>query len=131
MLTSSGDYDVQAGTVGVILGGGATIDVNKTGAGTAILSAANTFSGSVTINGGVLSVSSLTANGIASNLGAGTSLAINGGTLRYTGGANTAFNRSITLGAGGGVIDQSGSDYLISNGVISGAGALTKIGAAN
>ena len=104
------------------------LTLNKIGNGTLTLSASNTFSGSVTITGGILSVSTLAANGSASNLGMGTSVAINGGTLKYTGGANTAFNRSITLGAGGGVIDQSGTSYLVSNGVISGSGALTKIG---
>ena len=57
-------------------------------------------------------------------------LALNGGTLQYTGGANDTFNRIISLGANNATIDQSGSGYLFSKGVISGAGALTKTGSA-
>jgi fibronectin-binding autotransporter adhesin len=104
--------------------------LNKIGAGVLTLTGMNTFSGGVTVSGGALSVGTLAANGANSNLGAGTSLTLDGGTLKYTGGANNTFNRSITLGAGGGVINQSGSDALYANGVIGGSGPLTKTGAA-
>ena len=102
--------------------------LTKTGAGTLVLTAANHYTGATTVAGGVLSVNSLLANGTDSCLGAGTVLVLDGGTLKYTGGANIVFNRSITLGAGGGAIDQSGSNYLVSNGVISGSGSFTKTG---
>ena len=102
--------------------------LTKTGAGTLVLTAANHYTGATTVAGGVLSVNSLLANGTDSCLGAGTVLVLDGGTLKYTGGANIVFNRSITLGAGGGAIDQSGSNYLVSKGVISGSGSFTKTG---
>jgi fibronectin-binding autotransporter adhesin len=104
--------------------------LNKIGAGVLTLTGMNTFSGGVTVSGGALSVNTLAANGSNSNLGAGTSLTLDGGTLKYTGGANNTFNRSITLAAGGGVINQSGSGALYANGVIGGSGSLTKAGAA-
>ena len=129
MLTSIAAYDIQAGTVGAILGGSAAL--NKTGDRNGDPQCREHVFRKRDDRGGTLSVGSLAANGVASNLGEGTSLALNGGTLRYTGGLNTAFNRSISLGASGGVINQSGSYYLFSNGVISGSGSLTKIGDAN
>ena len=104
--------------------------LNKVGAGMLTLTGMNTFSGGVTVGGGTLSVGVLAANGSSSGLGAGASLTLDGGTLLYTGGANSTFNRSITLGPGGGVIDQSGTGALYSNGQISGSGSLTKTGAA-
>ena len=88
--------------------------LNKIGTGMLTLTGLNTFSGGVTVSAGTLSVSNLAANGSSSGLGAGTSLTLNGGTLLYTGGSNTTFNRSITLGAGGGVINQSGTGPLYS-----------------
>ena len=58
------------------------------------LSGANTYAGPTTISAGILAVSSLADGGTASNLGASTNaaanLVLNGGTLRYTGAAQTS-----------------------------------------
>jgi fibronectin-binding autotransporter adhesin len=53
-LTSSANYELQGGEVAVGLGG--TVGVNKTGTGTAILSASNYYTGNTTISGGTLAL---------------------------------------------------------------------------
>jgi fibronectin-binding autotransporter adhesin len=67
-----------------------------------------------------------------SPLGAGTAISIDGSTLRYTGsgsiGLNT-FNRTIALGANGGIVDTSTpANFWLLSGLISGPGSFTKIG---
>ena len=116
--------------------GGGTIDgpvaLTKTNTGTLTIQNNNTFSGPVNLNGGVVSVASVAANGTAQPLGAGSTLNFNGGTLQYTGPAvgDGEFGRSIALGANGGTIDQesSGGIYFFVTNPITGAGALTKAG---
>ena len=103
---------------------------SKSGPGTLILSGANIYTGNTAVDGGVLSVSNFASNGNSSNIGAGTTMSFNGGTLRYTGtnvpGNN--FNRNITLNAGGGTLDFGGTSFWFTTGVISGPGPLTKTG---
>lgn len=99
----------------------------KTGAGSLTLAGANTYTGTTTVNGGTLAISS---NG---NLGAeatGAGLTVNGGTLNNTvdvslDNAGSNF-RSLTIGAGGATIKTDG--ILTVGGTISGSGAITKTG---
>lgn len=111
---------VIAGTQGIV----------KNGPGTLTLTAANSYAGNTAINGGVLSISSLTGNGNNSGIGKGSTLSFDSGTLRYTGGSVGAanFNRDITLNAGGGTLDAAMTGFWFSSGVISGSGPLTKTG---
>ena len=150
--SASGDVGSSSG---IVINSGCILSVNRSnvlayanpisgdgvltmlGAGTLTLSAANSFSGSVTVNNGTLSVDNLAANGNPSGIGTGyvglqreLHLGLNGGTMLYTGGANDVFNRTITVGTNDGTINQSGSGYLFSLGVISGTGVLTKTGSA-
>jgi autotransporter-associated beta strand protein len=78
VLTSTGNYDLQAGTISAILGG--SVAANKTTSGTLILSGANTFSGGMTLSAGTLDFNNAAA------IGTGV-FTISGGTLDNTSGA--------------------------------------------
>lgn len=55
VLTSGSDYDVQGGTVGIVLAG--SVGLHKTQDGPALLTSANTYSGATLIDAGVLALS--------------------------------------------------------------------------
>ncbi len=141
-ITSAGTGYTSAPTV-TLIGGGATTaatlgtistatnattgGLTKTGSGTLTLSGANTYNGATTISSGVLATNNLQANGTASGIGQGTALNLSGGgTLRYTGASNSnGFNRTITVGTGGGTLDNSGGTFVFYGGSLSGSGTLT------
>ncbi len=126
VVNSTNNYDFTGS--GYIDGPGTSL--TKTNSGTLTIETANTFTGPVNLNGGVISVAAVAANGTASPLGAGSTLVFNGGTLQYTGpNANgSVFNRSVAIATNGATIDQEGSGYLYLGGLISGSGQLTKTG---
>jgi len=96
-------------------------DLTKDGAGKLILSADNSgYTGSITIDAGSLSIS----NG--NQLGAGSTLTFNGGTLENT--AATSVSQELAMGTGGGTINTNGGD-LQADGALSGSTTLTKAGA--
>ena len=126
-FNNSGAVNVSAVIQNAAAGG-----VVKAGPGVLVLSGTNTFTGSVSVNQGILSVSTVAASGTSSNLGAGSLINLgdgsNLGTLLYTG-ATAATNRSITLGTGGGTISVStAASVLTLTGVLSGSGSFSKIG---
>ena len=103
-----------ANTFGKVLtnnGTGAT-SFTKSGAGQWTMTGMNSYTGVTTISGGILSIDTLAAGGVASNIGAASNdaanLVINGATLRYTGGA-VSTDRLFTLGTGGATLDASGT----------------------
>jgi autotransporter-associated beta strand protein len=104
--------------------------ITKVGPGTLVLgNTSNDFVGGVAVNGGVLSISS------GLNLGANpvsptpNFLVLDGGTLNWTGGANnTAPNRGVTLGSGGGTFDINSGGFLRIDGAVTGSGAFVKTG---
>jgi fibronectin-binding autotransporter adhesin len=105
----------------VIIGGG---QFTQMGSGSTTLSGTNTFTGAVNIDGGALVFNS------ASNLGTGTAINFNSGTLVYAGG-NTAdiSARTIALGASGGAIDTGANNVVFANSIGNGgAGGFTKAG---
>ena len=111
-LTAASGYNfnVQAGTVNMILGGTAsTIGLLKTGTGTALLTAVNKYGGTTTINGGTLQLGSGSTNGAA---GTGTITINSGGTLQL-GDGNTggSLSGAVTVNAGG-VFDVNCSNAL-------------------
>ncbi len=101
--------------------GGAT-SVTKSGASVWTLTANNTFTGTLSVNGGILEFSNL---GNIGDLSA--PISFNGGTLRWAAGnASTISGRVVTL-AGAGTLNTNGSNVLVSS-VIGGVGSLTKAG---
>jgi fibronectin-binding autotransporter adhesin len=101
---------------GVISGAGS---ISKTGTGTLVLNGANSYAGGTALTAGTITVGNDTA------LGGGT-LTMTGGTTLREGVAGLALANAITT-LGNGTIDIA--NVMTLNGVISGAGSLTKIGA--
>jgi fibronectin-binding autotransporter adhesin len=95
----------------------------KAGAGTLAFILANTYSGATNINGGTIQFSAL------NQLGTGTAINFNGGTLRYASGSGNIdiTSRAVALNVNGGTIDTNGNDVTFS-GAISGTGGLGKVG---
>ncbi len=131
-MTITGDptFDVTAGQTatqsGVIVDGGSAGDIVKTGAGTLVLSGANTYTGGTVVSAGTLKLSG--AGTLGSTTGA---LTVNGGTLDLNGASQTVASLSgtgggIVLGGGSLTVDQSSDTSY--TGVISGSGSLTKAG---
>jgi autotransporter-associated beta strand protein len=97
--------------------------LGKTGAGTLVLGAANTFTLPVTVTAGVVSVAADNRLGAVAN-----QITLNGGTLAATG--TFSSSRSFVLGASGGTCDVTGGQTLTldATSVVSGAGILRKSG---
>lgn len=111
---------VSAGTPVANTSGG----LSKSGLGTLTLAGVNTFSGSVSISGGTLSIAASNNLGDAS---ATNTLSIAGGTLQNTGASVVlGTNRTVAIGAGGGGFDVTSANSLTVDGLISGSTALTK-----
>jgi autotransporter-associated beta strand protein/T5SS/PEP-CTERM-associated repeat protein len=101
------------------ISGGGTL--SKAGAGTLILSGANSYSGGTTVSGGLINFAA------AGNFGSG-AIALNGGGLQWAAGNATDISaRLAPLGAGGGIVDTNGNTVAFAT-ALAGGGGLTKQG---
>ncbi|MEO7099133.1 MAG: autotransporter-associated beta strand repeat-containing protein [Luteolibacter sp.] len=123
-LTVGGDNSSSTFS-GIISGLGSIV---KIGAGTQTLSGSSTYTGVTTVGEGILSVATLANGGTNSGIGASASdaanLVLDGGTLRYTGAAQST-NRDFTIDTGGGTFDASGTGALTLAGTATVAGTDT------
>ncbi|WP_426703201.1 autotransporter-associated beta strand repeat-containing protein [Rhodanobacter sp. Col0626] len=134
LVTTDGTTPViRVGNGGALSAGyTATIDAELTGmqglakndAGTLVLTANNTYTGDIVINGGVLSVAADANLGNVAN-----GVMLQGGALRVTGHTHTSTNRALALTTGGAVDIADASNTFAWNGAITGAGSLEKLGA--
>jgi autotransporter-associated beta strand protein len=100
-----------------------TVSLGKAGAGTLTLSASNTFTSGVAIDGGLLQL------GTAGAIGSAGSITFGGGTLRYVTGLTTDFSgrfTSVPVGVTAGV--DLGANNVTFATALSGSGGLAKYG---
>ncbi|MDQ0317513.1 autotransporter-associated beta strand repeat-containing protein [Amorphus orientalis] len=117
--SSNGSIEVQTGDEAVLSGAvSGSGRLTKVGAGTLSLSGTNSYGATEIISGGLR----VTSDG---NLGTGT-VTLNGGALQLS--TNATVDNAIMLGAGNGTIDTATTSPTLS-GAIGGSGNLTKISA--
>lgn len=126
--TAGGQISTTTGTLtygGIMAGTGS---LQKSGAGTLLLSGINTYSGATTVSAGTLSIAADSALGTAPASATAGQLTLNGGTLATTADLTLNSNRGIALGASGGTVDVATGTTVTYGGSVAGAGALTKTG---
>ncbi len=109
----------------VLVDGASASSLVKTGAGTLTLSGNNNYTGTTSINAGTLRIST---NANLGNTTTNSSIALNGGTLATTATLTTA--RAITVGNGGGTIQNATGTTFTTSGAltVASAGTLTLSG---
>ncbi len=105
--------------------------LTKSGPGTVVLSGNNAFTGSIFLNGGVLSVATAGTAAAANPLGqmasGATNLIMNGGTLRYTGAGSTTTDRGATFNSFSKIEVTNPAGTLVETGAMFGFGGTTAL----
>lgn len=109
-------------TMNAVFGGSGAF--TQQGSGTTTLGGASAgYTGTININGGAIAATSL------ANIGSGTAMGINGGSLKFLG-AFDPTSRTVTIGSSGATFDTSGNAVSFAGAFASGStGAVTKSGA--
>ncbi|WP_445369825.1 autotransporter-associated beta strand repeat-containing protein [Methylomonas sp. BW4-1] len=120
-LTSTSDFDMQAGTVSAALGG--SVGLSKTTAGTVTLSGTNTYTGNTQVNAGTLAL------GAGDVLANASSLIVNGGTFDLGANSDTVAGVQLLSGSitGSGTL-TSNSTFDVQSGTVSAKLGGTNIG---
>ena len=137
-VTFSGAGAINVSTTAISDGGG-MLALIKTGSGTTTLTAANSFSGTVQIQSGILAFDNLASGAAAQALGRNTSAAAvtlgvagaSSGTLNYVGAGGTLDKNIHALGNGLDTIQNGGSGLLTLSGTITNGTVLTLNGGAS
>ncbi|HEU0233509.1 MAG TPA: autotransporter-associated beta strand repeat-containing protein [Gallionella sp.] len=111
VLTSTTAFDMQAGTVGAILGGG--VGLSKTTGGTVTLSGANTYTGSTTASGGTLAL-----QGGAAILDTAGTLAVASGAILNLSGADETISALTSAGTLTGAQTLTAATYGFTGGTV-------------
>lgn len=115
---TAGTYTFSGATASDKISGATSIA--KSGAGTAVFTSANDFSGGVSVTGGVVSISG------SDQLGNGT-ITLNGGQLTSTAGSALTLANALTIGGSNGTVDTGAQNLTVNGGATLG-GTLTKSG---
>ena len=108
-------------------GGAATF--TKLGAGILTLSGANTFTGAVTLNGGILSLAGTETPGTSGPLGMGGTISFGGGALQFTSTNTTDYSARFSSAAGQQYnIGTNGNNVTFASSLTSSGGTFTKQG---
>ena len=118
---------------GTIINGFGSAGANNlvlSGTATQMLSGQNTYTGSTSFNGGVLSVGSTETAGTSGPLGKDGTIAFGGGTLQYSASNQYDYSPRFTAGAGQNYsVDTNGQSATWAANLTSSSGTLTKLGA--
>lgn len=105
------DSDISGPSALTVTGPSTTNPANFNSTGTVVLVGANSYTGKTTVDGAVLSVSSISSLGVTPATNVADHLTLNGGTLRFTGtNESLSQNRGITIGGNGGVFEITNPD---------------------
>lgn len=108
---------------GVIQNAGGTLSVTKTGNGTQVLSGANTYGGTTTINGGFLNAG--VADAGSGPFGSGGSIFFGGGTLQYSVANNFDYSARFSTAANNAIsVDTAGQAVTFATALTSSGGSL-------